>query len=188
MPRSNASRYVILGLIDWSPMSGYDIRKIVEENIRDFWHESFGNIYPTLQRLVDERLVEKHEERQEGKPDRHVYSITPAGRAELLTWLRKPAEERRARDVFLAKFIFSHLLPPEATLEQIRRYREDRLTRLAWYRQVEAELARSAQGSRKNQLEFFALRQGVLLTEARVAWCDEVLNALRAPEGDSKGG
>jgi PadR family transcriptional regulator AphA len=189
MPRKNASRYVLLGLIESSPMSGYDIKKIVEENIRDFWSESFGNIYPTLQKLVDGKLARKQVERQAGRPDRNVYSITPKGREELLAWLRKPTEERRVRDVFLARFVFGHLLPAEDNVEQIRRYRDDRQARLAWYREMEAELAEHAGDSRQNLLEFLALRQGVLMTETRVRWCDEVLTALgEFSAGEDAGG
>jgi len=179
MPRSNSSKYVLLGLIDWEPMSGYDIKKIVEENIRDFWHESFGNIYPTLQKLLDERLAEKRVERQEGKPDRHVYSITAKGQEVLLSWLERPSEERRSRDVFLAQFIFGHHLPAEANIDRVKRYRKGRAERLVWYREVEGQLREQAHGSRKMLLEFLALRQGVLMTEARLKWCDEVLEELR---------
>jgi PadR family transcriptional regulator AphA len=32
-------------------MSGYDIRKTVQESIRFFWSESYGQIYPALKRL-----------------------------------------------------------------------------------------------------------------------------------------
>jgi DNA-binding PadR family transcriptional regulator len=186
MARENSSRYVLLGLIDWSPMSGYDIKKIVEENIRDFWNESYGNIYPTLQKLVNEGLAEKRVERQDGKPDRNVYSITTAGRGALLDWLRTPTGERRTRDVFLAKFIFSHHLTTDASIEQLESYRENRAERLDWYRRTEAELVEAAFESRKSLLEFLALRQGVLLTEARVKWCEEALVALRQLKRDEK--
>lgn len=183
MARKHASRYVLLGLLDWRPMSGYDIKKIVEDNIRDFWHESYGNIYPTLQRFVEDGLAEKRVERQEGRPDRIEYTITPAGRDELVEWLKSPTEVRRVRDVFLAKFIFGHLLSKEHNIEQIEAYRRDREERLEWYRATLASLEKTARRSRKSLLEFLALRQGFVMTEARLRWCDEVLSTLKGYEG-----
>lgn len=184
MPRKNASKYVLLGLIDWEPMSGYDIKKIVEENIRDFWHESYGNIYPTLQKLLDEGLADRRVEKQDGRPDRNVYNITAKGREALLSWLEAPTEERRSRDVFLAKFIFGHNLPLEANIERVERYREGREKRLAWYWEVTGDFRGEAHDNLKSLLEFLALRQGVLMTEARLRWCDEVLEAFQDLAGN----
>lgn len=184
MSREQASRFLLLGLLDWRPMSGYDIKKIVENNIRDFWHESYGNIYPTLQRFVDEGLAERRVERQEGRPDRIEYSITPRGREELVAWLKRPTRPRRTRDIFLAKFIFSHLLSKESNIEQIEEYRRVKGERLEWYRETLASLEETARSSRKLLLEFLAMRQGLMIMETRLKWCDEVLTVLREYEGD----
>jgi DNA-binding PadR family transcriptional regulator len=32
--------FAILGLLDWRPMSGYDIKKLVEMGLSHFWSES----------------------------------------------------------------------------------------------------------------------------------------------------
>jgi PadR family transcriptional regulator AphA len=184
MAREQASRYMLLGLLDWRPMSGYDIKKIVEKSIKDFWHESYGNIYPILQGFVKEGLAERRVERQEGRPDRIEYTITPAGRAELVAWLERPTGARRVRDVFLAKFIFGHLLSKEQNIEQVEAYCREREERLEWYRETLASLEENAWGSRKLLFEFLALRQGFVMTEARLKWCDEVLYALRNFKGD----
>ena len=42
----------LLGMLSLGPMSGYEIRQPIEESIGNFWRESFGQIYPTLKRLV----------------------------------------------------------------------------------------------------------------------------------------
>ena len=184
MAREQSSRFMLLGMLSWRPMSGYDIKKIVENSIKDFWHESYGNIYPILQRFVDEGLAERRVERQEGKPDRIEYTITPKGEEELVTWLERPTGERRSRDVFLAKFLFGYMQSKERNIEQIEAYRRARAERLEWYREILDTLEENARGSRKLLLEFLALRQGFIMTEARVRWCDEVLSALRDFKGE----
>ncbi|WP_279637931.1 PadR family transcriptional regulator [Corallococcus aberystwythensis] len=39
------------------PMSGYDLRSTIERSVGHFWQESYGNLYPTLERMAEERLV-----------------------------------------------------------------------------------------------------------------------------------
>ena len=42
---------VILGLLAVRPLSGYDIKAIVDRSTRFFWAASYGQIYPELRRL-----------------------------------------------------------------------------------------------------------------------------------------
>src|SRR2546428_10401874 len=85
--RANTSRYAILGVLSRRPMSGYDVKKLIDRSIAHFWSESYGQIYPILNRLAAEGLAERRRERQRGQPDRHLYSLTSQGRAELPPWL-----------------------------------------------------------------------------------------------------
>src|SRR5256712_8387183 len=103
--RANTSRYAILGVLSRRPMSGYDVKKLIERSIAHFWSESYGQIYPILNRLAAEGLAERRRERQRGKPDRHVYSLTSKGRAELLRWLALPARPQPLpSEVLLERF------------------------------------------------------------------------------------
>src|SRR3989442_13387821 len=87
---ANTSRYAILGVLSRRPMSGYDVKKLIDRSIAHFWSESYGQIYPILNRLAAEGLAERRRERQRRKPDRHGYSLTSKGPAELLRWLALP--------------------------------------------------------------------------------------------------
>lgn len=69
-------KYVILKLLRDKPMHGYEVMKALEEHTRGCYKPSPGTVYPTLQWLEDEGLVQSEE--QEGKK---VYAITDAGRA-----------------------------------------------------------------------------------------------------------
>ncbi len=179
MPKKNVSRYVLLGLLDWRPMSGYDIKKIIEFSIRDFWSESYGNIYPTLQKFLVDGLAEKTVERQEGKPDRIVYHITPSGRKELVEWLNESYEQRRIRDEFLVKFLFGHLLPVESNIHLVETYRHSLEERMEWYRKSVAKIKKQGLKKRKDLLEYLALLQGIFVREAKLHWCEEALKALQ---------
>ncbi len=67
-------KYVILKLLKDKPMHGYEVMKALEEQTQGAYKPSPGTVYPTLQWLEDEGLV--NAEDVEGKK---VYSITDAG-------------------------------------------------------------------------------------------------------------
>lgn len=70
-------RTAILVLLAEKPMHGYQIMHEIEERSQGAWKPSPGSVYPTLQLLDDENLVEI--EQSDG---RKTYSLTPEGRAE----------------------------------------------------------------------------------------------------------
>ena len=72
---SGDMKYVILRTIKDKPMHGYEVMKALENKTRGCYTPSPGTVYPTLQWLEDEGLVQSED--REGKK---VYSITDAGR------------------------------------------------------------------------------------------------------------
>ena len=56
MAARRKTRFAILGLLSWKPMSGYDIKKLIEMGLQYFWQESYEQLYPTLEALVAEGL------------------------------------------------------------------------------------------------------------------------------------
>ncbi len=105
-------RTICLGLLTRGEATGYEIKKQFEDDgYQHFVEASFGSIYPALSRLTDEGLVSVREEPQDKRPDRKVYSITPAGRSSFVAALLKPLQEDRNRSPFAFAMLFSHLLP-----------------------------------------------------------------------------
>jgi DNA-binding PadR family transcriptional regulator len=72
-------RLYLLKLLEESPRHGYDVIRLLEDRFMGLYAPSPGTIYPRLQRLEAEGLVEQSKE--EG--GRKVYRITDAGREEL---------------------------------------------------------------------------------------------------------
>src|SRR5947207_2219415 len=99
--KTGTTEYAVLGMLALGPGSGYDLKKRIEGSVAHFWSESYGQIYPILARLASRRLVERRLERQKGKPDRYVYSITAEGLERLGAWLAEPAREQPFRSELL---------------------------------------------------------------------------------------
>jgi len=70
---------VLLGLLTIEPMSGYDLGLTIRGSVGYFWNEGYGQIYPNLRKLANDGFVRCKAERQKGKPDRRIYSITKRG-------------------------------------------------------------------------------------------------------------
>ena len=65
----------ILYLVRDSPKSGVEIMDIMESNLQGWWRPSPGSIYPLLDKMVEDGLLARSEEKR--------YSLTPMGREEV---------------------------------------------------------------------------------------------------------
>ena len=188
MAKSNKTKYSLLGLLSREPMSGYDIKKFIEQSISYFWNESYGQIYPILKQLVSEGLATKELERQEGRPDRKVYTITERGREELRQWLREPPDHPPPRDELLLKLFFGVLNPPSYSVAHLQEERDRVKEVLGYCRHVEQDLMTRPEPMPSRPYVLSTVRLGLHAMEARLTWCDETIAALEALEAEPEGG
>ena len=178
----------LLGLLTLCPMSGYDMRAMIDRSIGHFWSESYGQIYPSLKKLAAEGLVEKKTERKKGRPDRNVFSLTPAGRQRLRGWLSEPiAETAPPRNELLLKLFFGEHVPVEVNRRHVEGFiavHEDALKRYATtVKQLKKEEANDP------QLPYWlmTLSYGRHHSQALVMWGRETLKKLDALEKVKQG-
>ena len=100
-------RTFCLGILALKDSSGYEIKKTLEGSFSHFYDASFGSIYPALNKLADEQLVEATEVSQGGRPAKKVYSITAAGRIALMEALERPAKQDRVRSEFMVQMLIT---------------------------------------------------------------------------------
>ena len=123
---------VCLGMLTDGEASGYDLKKEFESSFGHFFAAGYGSIYPALNGLARDGLVECRHIPQEGRPDRKVYKITEAGREHLLVALENPCPSHKVRSEFLATMCFSHLM----SREQIETVLENRVKEMSDYLQL----------------------------------------------------
>jgi DNA-binding PadR family transcriptional regulator len=104
---------VILGLLSEKPHSGYDIKRHFEEYFSFFFDASFGTIYPTLSKMEKLNLITREAVRQEGKPDKNMFTITAEGEEHFQNYLRQPAEKEVLRSDFLMHLYFGDMADEE---------------------------------------------------------------------------
>jgi DNA-binding PadR family transcriptional regulator len=85
-------RTAILALLKERPMHGYEMIQEIKERSGELWRPSPGSVYPTLQLLADEGLIN-----DEGSGARRLYALTEEGRA-AAEKIETPPWEEIARD------------------------------------------------------------------------------------------
>ena len=199
---SAKTQYALLGLLNMSPMSGYDVKKMVDVGLSHFWNENYGQIYPALDLLVAEGLAEKFTGHGQGKRKRNTYSITEKGQDAFRDWLSQPSSPIIIRNELQLKFFLSGKMPSEISLQIIEKYRDQQNELLEDYLESEIGLRQSVNsGEYPEEIEgvfpadknmespeeiikqchifLLTLRHGIIALEGRIQWCDEVMNYFK---------
>jgi DNA-binding PadR family transcriptional regulator len=179
----NQTKYVILGILAIHPhQSGYEIRKTIQQSVGFFWGESYGQIYPTLKRLVAEGLIVPSSSGASSRANRQEYSITPAGHASLQQWLAVPYRDDPPRDEFLLKLFFGRDASPGVSIAHLRHFQDKHRRLLATLEELEP-LAR-AHNSQNPGFPFWMLTLSFGKAQLRSAldWSESALTVLWAAE------
>lgn len=175
MAKKNRTKYSILGLLSLAPLSGYDVRQIIEEQLSYFWAESYSQIYPTLKRMVEEGLATVSVEEQEGKPDRKVYTITPDGLAELHEWLLETPLPESRRIELLLKLTFGGQVESSVMEAHIRHEQAQIKSMLAELEALETALLADDSDALGPLYQLINVRYGLAVTRSSVGWAEQSL-------------
>ena len=165
--------FAVLGLIARGPASGYEVQQRLRTGAAHFWHASYSQIYAELRRLATLGYVTEREVRQQRRPDKRIYTITPQGETALIAWLEDSWGLAHLRDESLIKLMLADPLPTERVIDEMRRLKTAHEHRRG---EFEAELA--ALDTESGRYHRYALRKGVHAQTAFAQWCQEVIDDL----------
>ena len=117
----------VLGFLNYSSMSGYDLAKAFSSSVQFFWNAQNSQIYLVLDKLEKQGFVTHKLIVQTDKPSKKLYSITEACRTEFLRWLAAPNESISSefKSAFLMKVFFSGNRTSEESIEMFRAFIND---------------------------------------------------------------
>lgn len=109
--------HVILGFLQQKEMTGYELKtSCFDQCLAHLWPADQAQIYKTLDRLVEQSCITYTVEIQRDRPNRKVYSLTEAGKTELMKWLKCPAALPTVREPLLVQLFFADQLQNEAII------------------------------------------------------------------------
>jgi len=186
MGKENKSKYALLGMLSLAPLSGYEMKKLVNTSIGHFWNESYPQIYPMLKQLTQEGLTTSSIQKNEGRAESSVYRLTEQGWEELRHWLAEPFEYQIERNELLLKLFFGSFASIPINVEHIQRHRSMQAQQLHTYEQTEADIR--SRWSTHPHLPYWimTLSYGKHIAQAMIEWCDETLITLEKMASDEK--
>ena len=117
-------KHGILGLINYGDKTGYEIMTVFRDSLNHFWTAQTSQIYRELQAMEKAGWISQTHVPQTGKPDKNVFSITPAGREELMQWLRDTGLPSAVRNPLLMKTFFMGELPAAESIAFFKALRD----------------------------------------------------------------
>lgn len=174
------TRFVLLGLLQEEKLSGYEMKKIIDIRMSFFWQESYGQIYPELNKMVEEGLVEISQDESEAniKREKIRYKITGRGKEEFKRWMEKENEKDTVRSEFLLKM---YLSTPE-NVEEMRRhlikFKEQSEERLRLFNLFEAQLSKIVEVHNNHRQILHVLNLGVRQAKLYIDWSEEMLKDM----------
>lgn len=134
-------QYILLGLLNYAPMTGYELKSIIDESTTHFWHAYHSQIYTMLRKLEGDGLLTSESDDADDKLNRRVYHLTDAGHAALLAWQGQPLTELPAiKDDLLVRLFFSGLRDRADVIDELRVQKLLHQRKLEYYEALAGEL------------------------------------------------
>lgn len=178
--------YIILGMVFDNNLTGYDIKKYIENGIGVFYKASYGSLYPALKKLTEKGLLTMYEEPLGGR-QKNYYKITDDGKAVFLEWLGSPMNVLDGTNTHLSKVYFFDKLPKEVRDRQLWEYEINNENYLRKLQALERDFSKM-----ENKDCFYyklsTLYYGICVTQETLRWCrhiraEEALSDLIHREG-----
>ena len=181
MAKTDVLTLAILGILETSPLHGYQIRKQLGGELGPFRALSYGSLYPALKRMVREGLLgaDAGDESTRGSRRYKIeYRLTDAGKARLHEELAEAGTSTWEDDAFDVRFSMFDRTDSVTRL----RILEGRRTRLA---QRLEDTGMNLRRVRERQDGYTAElhRHGLETVEREVEWLDRLIDEERSALG-----
>jgi DNA-binding PadR family transcriptional regulator len=173
----------VLGLLDSSPLHGYELRQQLKALLGSFRAFSYGSLYPTLRRMEQQGWIAKDDGDAEvvagappltGRRGKVVYKLTAEGKEHLQELLAEAGPSAWDDEPFGIRFAFFGQTDPEVRV----RILEGRRSRLEERREgFRASLARTR--SRLDRYTLQLQEHGLESVDREVRWLTELIETER---------
>lgn len=126
-------RHAVLAALLDGEHSGYQLTKLFDVGVSNFWYAAPQQLYAELTKLEADGLVAGREVVQQGRPNKRVFTVTEAGVAELAAFAAAPAKPLLIRDDLVVKVHAVDVLDPAPLIAQLLERAEQAAAKLALF-------------------------------------------------------
>jgi len=177
-------KYALLGFLNYSPATGYELKHLLDVSTSFFWHAKQSQIYTTLKKMEEDDLISSRFEPQEGRPNRRVYTISQTGKEELGKWLKKPLINlEKRKETLLLKLFFSAEIEKDVVLTELNQHVKLHQDQLRIYQTITKGVIDQFKGSTglNKDAEYWEMtrRFGELYEQMYITWLEEILTKFK---------
>ena len=178
-----ALRHAVLAALLEGDASGYELAKRFDVSVANFWSATPQQLYRELERLEADGLLHGRVVEQQRRPNKRVFAVTDAGRAELHAFVAQPVRPTAFRDDLLVKLQASDLGEQDAVGTALTERLEQAYAKLARYDRLrdglldgrdETTYLRDAERIGP----YLTLLGGRMYEQQNIRWCRAVLEIL----------
>lgn len=116
-------KHGLLGLINYSPVNGYELDKIFKDSLNFFWQAQTTQLYRELVNMEKKNWLRVELVVQSDKPNKKIYFITDDGKKEFYKWLESDNISVNNKNEFLLKLFFIGELPKTQAIKFLQTYK-----------------------------------------------------------------
>ena len=180
--RPSQTEMAVLGALSVEPMTAYAMREAIRDVLGHFWSESLGQIYPTLYSLEAAGRVVRN---PGARPGSSTFSLSTSGQDRLRKLLSEPITVAPPRNGLLLRLFFGRILGVQGCQALLRGALEDARGRLAEYDLLARKVAEEDRGSPDLPFQLLTISAARHSANATIAWAEESLGVLDAPEASA---
>ena len=189
-----ALRNAVLAALLEGPASGYDLAKIFDSSVGNFWMATPQQLYRELERMEADGLIEATVVEQSRRPNKRVFTATGEGERVLREFTARPPRPTAIRDELMVQVQSVDAGDAEAVRAAVVERVEWASAKLARYERLRlrelggrTEEEHLAHGERVGP--YLTVRRGISLEQENIRWGEWVLTVLdrRAATADRSG-
>ncbi|MDP4092903.1 MAG: PadR family transcriptional regulator [Bacillota bacterium] len=182
-------KHGILGLLNYSPITGYNLKKLFDKSINNVWTASLSQIYRELGTLEKEGYVTSHIEEQEDRPDRKVYQISDEGKRVFMEWLTESPDTfvSPKRDEFMLRLFFAANLQKSEVKRYLEQFIDNREKTMKSFDEDQKKMQKLVKAAFDNKTELkeedelymrFIIKRAQMTNQLLIKWARECIEEL----------
>ncbi|SOJ52575.1 hypothetical protein MSIMFB_00088 [Mycobacterium simulans] len=176
-------RDAVLAALLEGESSGYDLAKVFDASVANFWMATPQQLYRELDRLAEQGLIQARVVHQERRPNKRMYSLTEAGHEAIRQFTARPPKPSVIRDELLVKVQAADAGDAQAVRDFIAERLQWATAKLQRYERIRnrmldgrTEQAFLAEAERVGP--YLTLQRGISFEQENIRWAEHALTII----------